>query len=367
MSDGPAPLGPCHSCGEQTVLTPDNPVSAILPAAKAPSPLRPLPRLVSVVVPLYNEEETVPALCDRVFSVLNSLGCSAEMVAVDDGSTDRTRERLVARARAEPRLRILALSRNFGLQAAIAAGLAQAEGDAVVLMDGDLQDPPELIPRLLEEWRAGAHVVYATKRTRAERGLRRLSFELFHRLFRGIGAIALPLQAGTFSLVDRRVLDVINRLPEHNRYLPGIRSWVGFRQVAVPYDREARATGVPQMGFSDLLQLALDGLFGFSYVPVKAVTLIGLLACGMGLILSVWVLYERFVTHTAILGWPSLMIAICLIGGALLVSVGILGEYVVRIYDEVRARPNFVVGEVIRFGTEESAVPAAPLAERQRG
>ena len=191
----------------------------------------------------------MPALCGRVFSVLRSLDCPAEMVAVDDGSTDRTRERLVEHARAEPRLRILALSRNFGLQAAIAAGLAQAEGDAVVLMDGDLQDPPELIPRLLEEWRAGAHVVYATKRTRAERGLRRLGFELFHRLFRGIGAITLPLQAGTFSLLDRRVLDVINRLPEHNRYLPGIRSWVGFRQVAVPYDRDARATGVPQMGF----------------------------------------------------------------------------------------------------------------------
>jgi glycosyltransferase involved in cell wall biosynthesis len=351
------------------MLTPDKPVGANLSAAGVPVPLRPLPRLLSVVVPLCNEEGTVPALCDRVFSVLRALGCPVEVVAVDDGSTDRTRERLVERARAEPRLRILALSRNFGLQAAIAAGLAQVEGDAVVLMDGDLQDPPELIPRLLAEWRGGAHVVYATKRTRAERGLRRLSFEVFHRLFRGMGAIALPLQAGTFSLVDRRVLDVINRLPEHNRYLPGIRSWVGFRQVAVPYDREARATGVPQMGFLRLLQLALDGLFGFSYVPVKAVTLIGLLACAVGLVFSVWVLVERFVTHTAILGWPSLMIAICFIGGAQLVSVGILGEYVVRIYDEVRARPNFVIGEVIRFGAGESALPAgpSPASERQPG
>jgi glycosyltransferase involved in cell wall biosynthesis len=335
----------------------------------APAPVRPKPRLLSVVVPLCNEEETVPALVERTFAVLRAIGCPVEMVAVDDGSTDGTRARLVERARAEPRLRIVALSRNFGLQAAIAAGLAQAAGDAVVLMDGDLQDPPELIPRLLAEWRGGAHVVYATKRSRAERGLRRFSFELFHRLFRGMGAITLPLQAGTFSLVDRRVLDVINGLPEHNRYLPGIRTWVGFRQVAVPYDREARASGEPRMDFSRLVQLALDGLFGFSYVPVKAMTLIGLLACGLGLFLTVWVLVERFITHTAILGWPSLMIAVCFLGGAQLVSVGILGEYVVRIYDEVRGRPNFVVGEVIRFGDEGTGLPAGSsrAAERERG
>jgi glycosyltransferase involved in cell wall biosynthesis len=337
--------------------------------AKSPSPVRPMPRLLSVVVPLYNEEGTVPALCDRLFGVLRSLGGPAEVVAVDDGSTDRTRERLVERARREPSLRIVALSRNFGLQAAIAAGLAQAEGEAIVLMDGDLQDPPELIPRLLAEWRGGADVVYATKRTRAERGLRRLSFEAFHRLFRGMGAIVLPLRAGTFSLVDRRVLDVINRLPEHNRYIPGLRAWVGFRQAEIAYDREARAEGEPRMGFSRLVELALDALFGFSYVPVKAVTLIGFVACGLGLLFTVWVLVERFITHTAILGWPSLMIAVCFIGGAQLVSVGILGEYVVRIYDEVRARPNFVVGELIRFGAEGSEVRSetAAGAERRRG
>jgi glycosyltransferase involved in cell wall biosynthesis len=327
-----------------------------------PPPTRPLPSLLSVVVPLYDEEATVPVLCDRMFAVLDALGCDAEVVAVDDGSSDRTRDRLIERAKREPRLRIVALSRNFGLQAAIAAGLAQAEGEAVVLMDGDLQDPPELVPRLLAEWRAGAHVVYATKRTRAERGLRRLSFELFHRLFRSMGKIALPLQAGTFSLVDRRVLEVINRLPEHNRYLPGIRSWVGFRQVEVPYDRDARATGAPRMGFSRLVELALDGLFGFSYVPVKAMTLIGILACALGLFLTVWVLVERFITHTAILGWPSLMIAVCFLGGAQLASVGILGEYVVRIYDEVRARPNFVVGEVIRFRADARPPAATPVS-----
>jgi glycosyltransferase involved in cell wall biosynthesis len=305
---------------------------------EVPSPVRSMPRLLSVVVPLYNEEALVPTLCDRMLGVLRSLDCPFEVVLVEDGSSDRTRERLVERARVEPRLRIVALSRNFGLQAAIAAGLAQAEGDAVVLMDGDLQDPPELIPRLLAEWRAGAHVVYATKRTRAELGLRRLGFELFHRLFRSMGAVALPLQAGTFSLVDRRVLDVINRLPEHNRHLPASGpGWGSGRWRSCTTGTPGRS-GAPDEPLA-LVQLALDGLFGFSYVPVKAVTLIGLLACGLGLLFSVWVLVERFVTHTAILGWPSLMIAICFLGGGS-PSVGIFGEYVVRIYDEVRRVPT---------------------------
>jgi glycosyltransferase involved in cell wall biosynthesis len=299
----------------------------------------------------------VAALCDRTFAALRSLGCPFEIVAVDDGSADRTREMLVERAREEPRLSIVALSRNFGLQGAVAAGLAHAAGEAAVVMDGDLQDPPELIPRLVAEWAAGADVVYTTKRTRAERGLRRLGFEVFHRLLRRMGAIALPVQAGNFSLLDRRALEVVNRLPEHNRYLPGIRRWVGFRQVEVTFDREDRAAGEPAMDLPRLTQLALDGLFGFSYVPVRAVTLIGMLACGLGLVFTAWVLVERFVTHTAILGWPSLMIAICFLGGAQLVSLGILGEYLVRVYDEVRSRPNFVVGELIRFGTPEREEP----------
>jgi glycosyltransferase involved in cell wall biosynthesis len=319
------------------------------------------PGLLSVVVPLYNEESLVETLLDRTFEVLEALGCPWELVAVDDGSRDQTRTLLVARARTERRLQVVALSRNFGLQGAVAAGLAQAAGDAVVLMDGDLQDPPELIPRLVDEWRRGADIVYTTKRTRPEGGLRRLGFEVFHRLLRWIGAIALPIQAGNFSLLDRRALDVVNRLPEHNRYLPGLRRWVGFRQVEVSFDREEREAGEPQMNFARLFGLALDALFGFSYLPIKAITLIGLAASCLGLVFIAWVLIERFVTHTAILGWPSLMIALCFLGGAQLVSIGLLGEYVVRIYDEVRARPNFVVGELIHFD------PTKTLRDKAQG
>jgi dolichol-phosphate mannosyltransferase len=305
--------------------------------------------LLSVVVPLYNEEAIVPRLFDRLLAALSGLSCPFEVVAVDDGSRDGTRRLLVERASEAPAVRVVCLSRNFGLQSAVAAGLAHARGDAVVLMDGDLQDPPELIPQLYREWQGGADVVFTTKRSRAERGLRRLAFDTFHSLYPRLAEISLPLGAGNFSLIDRRALNVINQLPERNRYLPGIRSWVGFHQVEVAFDRDERAAGAPKMSVRRLAKLAFDGIFGFSYLPLRVATVIGLCACALGLVLVLWVLAERFITHTAILGWPSLMIAIVFLGGAQLVSVGILGEYIGRIYDEVRARPNYVVREVVNF------------------
>jgi len=319
--------------------------------APAAAPTR-QPKLLSVVVPLYNEQEIVPQLCDRLLAALPAVGCPFEIVAVDDGSRDQTRPLLVERAKAHPEFRIVCLSRNFGLQAAVAAGLANASGDVILLMDGDLQDPPELIPKLVDEWRNGAEVVFTTKRSRAETGLRRLAMDAFHKIYQRMADISLPLGAGNFSLIDRRALDVINQLPEHNRYLPGIRSWVGFKQVEFSFDRDARAAGEPRMSFKRLTKLALDGIFGFSYIPLRLSTIIGFAACLLGLMLVVWVLVERFFTHTAVLGWPSMIIAICFLGGAQLVSLGILGEYIGRIYDEVRGRPNYVVREVLRFDVQ---------------
>lgn len=313
----------------------------------APSPSEKKPQLLSVVVPLFNEQAIVPQLCDRLFLALGALGYPYEIVIVDDGSRDQTRLLLVERAKLHPQLRIVCLSRNFGLQSAVAAGLAHAKGDVVVLMDGDLQDPPELIGRLVAEWQKGAEVVYTTKKTRAETGLRRLAIDAFHKIYPKL--TGLQAGAGNFSLIDGKALSVINALPEHNRYLPGIRNWVGFQQVELSFDRDARAAGEPRMSAKRLIKLALDGIFGFSYLPLRASTVIGLLACTLGLLLVVWVLVERFVTHTAVLGWPSMVIAVCLLGGAQLVSLGILGEYIGRIYDEVRGRPNYVVGQVVRF------------------
>jgi glycosyltransferase involved in cell wall biosynthesis len=313
-----------------------------------PEKLLPLPHLLSVVVPLYNEQEIVGELCRRILQVLRGLGCPFELVLVDDGSSDQTRARLLALTPSVPEIKIVCLSRNFGLQGAVAAGLAQASGSAIVLMDGDLQDPPELIAEMLKRWRLGAEVVFTVKRSRKERGLRALAFPIFHALFRRLGPRGMPLNAGNFSLMDRRALDAINQLREHNRYLPGLRTWVGFRQEEVVFDRQERAAGDPRMTFGRLVRLALDGIFGFSYLPLRVATVLGLAACTLGLGLVVWVLVERFVTHTAILGWPSLMVAICFLGGVQLVSIGILGEYLGRIYDEVRGRPNFLISEVLR-------------------
>ncbi len=324
-----------------------------------PSPaLRPLPRLLSVVVPLFNEEALVAELCRRTLAVLRGVGCPFELVVVDDGSRDRTRALLVQEGQSAPELKVVCLSRNFGLQGAVAAGLSQAEGDAVVLMDGDLQDPPEVIPEMLGRWRAGADVVYASKRSRAERGLRRLAFGTFHAIFRRLGPKNMPLNAGNFSLMDRRALAAVNHLPEHNRYLPGLRTWVGFQQEEIQFDRQERAAGEPRMTVTRLVRLALDGIFGFSYLPLRLATVLGLGACLFGLALVIWVLVERFVTHTAILGWPSLMTAVCFLGGVQLVSIGILGEYLGRIYDEVRGRPNFLISEVVRAARPPGAGPA---------
>jgi dolichol-phosphate mannosyltransferase len=313
---------------------------------------------------MFNEEEAVPVLLPRLSAVLRGLGIPFEVVVVDDGSGDRTRQRLLDSPVLGERMTIVCLSRNFGLEAAIEAGLRQATGEAIVLMDADLQDPPELIPTLLEAWRAGAEVVFTTKRSRAEPPMRRLAFWAFHLLYNRLARMPSPLGAGNFCLIDRRALDAMLALPERSRYLPGIRYWVGFRQTEIAYDRPVRAAGQPSMTVPKLSKLALDGIFGFSYFPLRLATLLGASACVLGAVLVIWVLIERFITHTAILGWPSLMIAICFLGGAQLVSVGILGEYLGRVFDEVRRRPGFVVDKVLTASSAERKSPSESRVDR---
>lgn len=329
---------------------------------------RPAPALISVVIPMFNEQESVRPLLERLETTLRPLGLPFEIVAVDDGSRDSTRERLLAFPPLARELSVVCLSRNFGLEGAIEAGLRHARGDVVVLMDADLQDPPELIPTLLDAWRNGAEVVFTTKRTRAEPLARRAAFGGFHFLYHRLARIPSPLGAGNFSLLDRAALEAMLALPERSRYLPGLRYWVGFRQVEVAYDRPERAAGRPSMSLSKLLKLALDGIFGFSYLPLRLATLLGALACMLGVLLVAWVLVERFITHTAILGWPSLMIAVCFLGGAQLVAIGILGEYLSRVFDEVRRRPNYIVRDVLRpsagVGTEAEPPPVSLQTRR---
>jgi dolichol-phosphate mannosyltransferase len=308
--------------------------------------------LLSVVVPIKDEIETLPELTRRLSDVLVGELSDAEVVFVDDGSTDGSAHWIAERHRDDGRVRLVRLSRNFGHQAAVTAGLAHAGGRAVVLMDGDLQDPPEAIPALVAKWREGNEVVHTVKTRRRESWPRRVAFAAFYRLIRALSHDAdLPAQAGLFSLLDRRVVDELERMPERNRYLAGLRSWVGFRQAAIEYERDARFSGAPRVSVARLFRLAFDGIFSFSNLPLRLATILGLTVSAAAFLLMVTILWLRLFTDRAILGWASLMTSVLFLGGVILVTIGIIGEYTGRIYDEVKRRPLYVVAE--RVGLAE--------------
>jgi dolichol-phosphate mannosyltransferase len=311
--------------------------------------------LLSIVVPIKDEIETLPELTRRLSEVLVGELADAEIVFVDDGSRDGSARWVAERHRNDGRVRLVRLSRNFGHQAAVTAGLAHARGRAVVLMDGDLQDPPETIPALVARWREGNEIVHTVKTRRRESWPRRLAFGAFYRL---IGAMShdtdLPAQAGLFSLLDRRVVDELDRMPERNRYLAGLRSWVGFRQGAVEYERDARFSGAPRVSVARLFRLAFDGIFSFSNLPLRLATLLGLTVSLAAFLLMITVVWLRLFTDRAILGWASLMTSVLFLGGVILVTIGIIGEYTGRIYDEVKRRPLYIVAERIGIREPES-------------
>ncbi|HUF89487.1 MAG TPA: glycosyltransferase family 2 protein [Gemmatimonadota bacterium] len=318
------------------------------------------PRL-SVVVPIKDEVETLPELTRRLFEVLTGDLANSEVVFVDDGSSDGSARWIAERHAEDPRVKLVRLSRNFGHQAAVTAGLAHAAGGAVVLMDGDLQDPPELIPALVERWREGNEIVHTVKTRRQESWPRRVAFRGFYRIIRALSSETdLPLQAGLFSLLDRRVVDELQRMPERNRYLAGLRSWVGFRQSSIEYERDARWSGAPRVSVARLFRLAFDGIFSFSNLPLRLATLLGLVVSLAAFLLMATILYLRLFTDRAILGWASLMTSILFLGGVILVTIGIIGEYTGRIYDEVKRRPMYIVAE--RVGIE----PRPERAEDRR-
>lgn len=306
----------------------------------------------SVTIPILNEEETLPVLASRLRTVLDSLGCDWEVVFVDDGSTDSSWAIMGDLHRQDPRFGAVRLSRNFGHQPACTAGLQHVTGDVVVLMDGDLQDPPELIPELLSRLAEGYDVAFAVKRGRRESALKRLAFRWFYRLQTRLSTIPMVEGAGTFSAMTRRVVDCINAMPEANRYISGLRAFAGFRQVGVPFDRPGRYAGQPRQTPAKLIKLALDGVFSFSHLPVKLATWLGIATACVALLFSAVVLYYRLFTDLAITGWASTMLSHLFLGAVQLICLGILGEYVARIYDEVRRRPNYVVSELIRPGPD---------------
>lgn len=302
---------------------------------------------VSLAIPVYNEEAIVPELLRRSLAVLDGIpGGPHEIVIVDDGSSDRTFELLERAAEKDSRLTVIALSRNFGHQTALAAALDYVSGDVTVMLDGDLQDPPEAIPTLLDQYRRGYDVVYVQRVNRKESWWLRACYYGFYRLLAVLSSIELPLDAGDFGLISRRVVEEIRRMPEHHRYLRGLRTWVGFRQIGIPVERSARQAGLTKYSPLRLLKLASDGIFAFSIVPLRAAALLGAAATALSVLYSLYALYAKFRLHSP-QGFTALILAITFLSGVNLFFLGIIGEYIGRVYEEAKGRPHYIVREMI--------------------
>lgn len=305
----------------------------------------PLP-VIALVIPVFNEEAVLPELFARLETLFAAEpGCAWQVVLVDDGSRDRSADLVRAQAARDTRFRLVELSRNFGFQSALSAGLAQAGNvDAVVTMDADLQDPPEVIPALVAAWRDGADVVRATRRSRSETGLRRAGFDLFHSLYGRLTDYPIEPNSGTFGLLGRPAVEAFNQLPERHRFFPGLRAWIGFVSADVPYDRKARAAGQPQQSFRRLARYAMDGLFSFSYLPLRLLTYCGLFVAAMGFAIGIFFAVRRIIgIETAATGFTTLVTLVLFLGGIQLIGIGVLGEYLGRIYDEVKHRPQYIL------------------------
>jgi len=314
--------------------------------------------LLSIVIPVFNEEKNIPELVRRLRAILGE-SVDFEIVFVNDGSTDRTFELLHEVYGEDKRFKSLHLARNFGHQAAISAGLRAAIGEAVVVMDGDLQDAPEAIPAFMARWREGYEVVYAIRSSRQAPRLKLFVYKLFYRVLRALSQIDIPVDSGDFSLMDRKVVDAVNGMPERTRFVRGMRRWVGFRQIGVDVPRDARFAGEAKYDFSRLLRLALDGFFAFSYRPLQLASLLGLGVSALAIVTSVVLVALKVFHGIPLLGWTSLMVAVLFLGGVQLISLGILGEYVGRIYDEARERPPYVISSVL--GETQMSSEASPL------
>ena len=307
--------------------------------------------MYSFLVPLYNEEETLPELVRRLSAIANSLDSPTEIVLVNDGSRDGSVELLRQLQQQDSRICYISLARNFGHQIAVTAGLHFVRGDVVVILDADLQDPPELIPEMILKWRSGFQVVYAQRRARAKESIWKRGFAfVFYRVLAKLSDVEIPMDTGDFCLLDRSVVDVLNRMPERTRYLRGLRSWVGFRQVAVTFDRDPRFAGDVKYTFRKSFKLAISGIVSFSQVPLRLAMYVGLFAALIALFMALLILYWRiFVPNSPLAGFTMILVAIFFLGAVQLVSIGILGEYIGRIYEEVKGRPLYTVAEVSGF------------------
>jgi len=310
--------------------------------------------LISVVLPVYNERENLDALITRLIPILEkATDGSFEVVLVDDGSHDGSAEILDAFHARDRRCKVIHFSRNFGHQAALQAGLDEARGEAAILMDADLQDPPEVLDRFISCWRQGYDVVYAVRRKRKEGLVKRTAYAIFYRTMKAVAEIDVPLDAGDFCLLDRRVVNTLVSLRERSRFLRGLRSWVGFKQVGIEYERNARHAGAPKLTLRKLMRLALSGYIGFSAMPLRAAAWLGFTSAGAGFAIAVWVFVSKFMEIPSPRGWASTLAVILFVGGVQLLMLGVIGEYLSRVYDEVRQRPLYIVHSRIGFANAD--------------
>lgn len=317
--------------------------------------------LLSVVLPVFNEAAVLERLVEMIAVAVEPCGCRYEILFVNDGSTDDSPEVLDRLAAENPRVRVLHLSRNFGHQAAVQAGLGHARGDAVVLMDSDLQDDPAAIPVFLQKWQAGFDVVYAVRTDRKESFLKRAAFSGFYRMLNVISRVPMPRDAGNFGLVDRAAINHIVRVGDCDRYYPGLRAWVGFRQIGVPVERAARHDQYPRVSFGGLCRLAKTAVLSFSSVPLAMFYAIAAVSLAVCCGLAGFALYHKLYTGAAVPGWASVTMAASFFGALNALGIGVLGEYVLRIYDQVRGRPQFIVARRTNFNDHGRAAPADML------
>lgn len=331
---------------------------------------------ISVIIPCYNEEAVLPHLFSRLGAAASQWKEEYEVICVNDGSRDRTWELLKEQSNKDPRWRGLSFARNFGHQTAVSAGMFHATGDAIVIIDADLQDPPESIEKLLSKWREGYQVVYAVRSRRTDAALKSLLAWGFYRVIAKLVPFKIPADSGDYALLDRLVVDVMNGMPERNRYLRGLRAWCGFKQVGVEFERHARVAGSPQYTFKKSFRLAMDGVFSFSTVPLKLATVLGFWISGLAFLGTILTFLQKiFARQFAAIGlepgpgFPTLVISITFLGGVQLLCLGILGEYLGRIYDEVKGRPHWIISDAVGLAAQHKATSAhinsSPRAEER--
>ncbi len=311
---------------------------------------------ISVVVPLYNEEENIDYLFTRLLSVLDKLETSYEIVCVNDGSKDNTLKQLIAHHNQNPVIKVINLSRNFGKEIALTAGIDYANGAAIIPIDADLQDPPELIEELVAKWREGYDVVYATRRSRqGETWLKRFTANGFYKTIGKMTSVAIPANTGDFRLLDRKVVEAIKKIPERTRFMKGLFAWVGYKQTSVMFDREPRAAGTTTWNYWKLWNFAIDGIISFSLIPLKVWSYMGLFISFISLLYASFLIIRTLIFGIDVPGYASLMVAVLFFGGVQLITLGVIGEYLGRVYEEVKGRPLYLVRESYGFKNDSES------------